>query len=173
MEMLRTNESLRTMLMGINTTIDIDKMLRGIDGDLLVAVPSLSDDSLPISILAEAKDVSWMEDVAYWKKSCPAGSRIEDAGMNTWRITGKQFNAWFGVADGGLLYVVPTQEAVGTIGEKSSSPLSPEVLSKVKGSRFVAILSIGSAAKQKPELSVISSFLPELKTIVFKMKSEE
>ncbi len=172
-EMLRTNESLRTMLMGINTTIDIDKMLRGIDGDLLVAVPSLSDDSLPISILAEAKDVSWMEDVAYWKKSCPAGSRIEDAGMNTWRITGKQFNAWFGVADGGLLYVVPTQEAVGIIGEKSSSPLSPEVLSKVKGIRFVAILSIGSAAKQKPELSVISSFLPELKTIVFKMKSEE
>ena len=170
-ELLRSNESLRTMLMGINTTIDIDKMLRGVDGDLIVSVPAFSDDNIPLSLLAEAKDVSWKEDVAYWKKSCPAGSVIEDVAKNSWVIKGKQFNACFGVTDSGLLYIVPTAEAVSTVGEKSPSPLSPDIMSNVKGSPFVAILSIGSASKQQSGLSVISSFLPHLKTIVLKMKN--
>lgn len=166
-QLLRTNESLRTMLMGINTTIDIDKMLRGVDGDLIVGVPSVSGENLSLNLIADAKDLSWKEDVAYWKKSCPAGARIDDAGKNAWNITSKQFNACFGFTDDGLLYVVPNQSDIAAIGNKASSPLSPEVLSKVKGSRFVAILSIPVAIKQTPELSVIQAFLPQLKTIVF------
>lgn len=169
-ELLRTDEFLRTLLMGINTTIDIDKMLRGVDGDLIVSFQALSGDNIPITLLADAKDVSWQKDVEYWKKSCPAGTVIDDAGKCCWHVSGKQLNAWFGVNDEGVLYFVPRAEDVATLGDKASSELSPEVVSHVKGSRFVAILNMGLLGRKNPELSVVSALLPGLKTIVMKVE---
>ena len=91
-ELLRTNELLRTMLIGINTAIDIDKMLRGVDGDLIVSIPSFGD-KLQMSLLADASDVSWQKDVDYWKKSCPAGTSIESCGPDSYRLRGTDFDA--------------------------------------------------------------------------------
>ena len=168
-ELLRSNESLRTMLIGINTAIDIDKMLRGVDGDLIMSLPSLGD-KLHLSLLADASDVSWQQDVDYWKKSCPAGTQIESCGRDSYMLKGTDFDACFGVKDGKLLYVVPSLESVLNVGTKALRPLSPAVIEQVKGSRFVAVLSLSSATRQKPELSVVSSFLPNLKTIVLKIE---
>ena len=168
-ELLRTNESLRTMLIGINTAIDIDKMLRGVDGDLIISLPSLGD-NLNLTLLADASDISWMQDVDYWKKSCPAGTQIESCGRDSYRLKGTDFDTCFGVKDGKLLYVAPSTESVANIGSKASHPLSPAVVEQVKGSRFAAVLSLSSATRQKPELSVVSSFLPNLKTIVLKIE---
>lgn len=168
-ELLRSNESLRTMLIGINTAIDIDKMLRGVDGDLIISLPSLGD-NLNLTLLADASDISWMQDVDYWKKSCPAGTQIESCGRDSYRLKGTDFDTCFGVKDGKLLYVAPSTESVANIGSKASHPLSPAVVEQVKGSRFAAVLSLSSATRQKPELSVVSSFLPNLKTIVLKIE---
>ena len=168
-ELLRSNETIRTMLIGINTAIDIDKMLRGVDGDLIISVPSLGD-NVDLSLLADVCDVSWQGDVDYWKKSCPAGARIEDCGTDCYHLSGKEFNAWFGVKDGKLLYVAPTSELAERAGEKAANPLSADVADKVKGGCFVAVLSIASAGRQNPELSVVSSLLPQLKTVVLKIE---
>ena len=157
------------MLIWINTAIDIDKMLRGVDGDLILSLPSLGD-KLHISLLADASDVSWQQDVDYWKKSCPAGTQIESCGRDSYMLKGTDFDACFGVKDGKLLYVVPSLESVLNVGTKALRPLAPAVIEQVKGSRFVAVLSLSSATRQKPELSVVSSFLPNLKTIVLKIE---
>lgn len=167
-ELLRSNETLRTMLIGINTAIDIDKMLRGVDGDIILSLPSL--DYNGISLLADARDMSWQKDVDYWKKSCPAGTRIEDDGVNCYRLASKEMNVWFGVKDGKLLYVAPTKEAAGKAGDKAANPISASVADKIKGSRFVAVFNVSAAEKQKPELAVVSSFLHKLKTVVLKVE---
>ena len=168
-ELLRTNELLRTMLIGINTAIDIDKMLRGVDGDLIVSIPSFGD-KLQMSLLADASDVSWQKDVDYWKKSCPAGTSIESCGPDSYRLRGTDFDAWFGVKDGKQLYVAPTIEAVSKIGANASRQLPSVVANQVKGSRFVAVLSLSSAIRQNPQLSVVSAFMPRLQTIVLKIE---
>ena len=168
-DLLRTNESLRTMLIGINTAIDIDKMLRGVDGDIIIGVPSLGD-KIQMSLLADASDVSWQQDVDYWKKSCPSGTSIESSGDNGYRLKGTDYDAWFGVKDGKQLYVVPTIESVANVGVKASHPLSSAAIEQIKNSRFVAVLSLSSATRQKPELSVVSAFLPNLKTIILKIE---
>ena len=111
-----------------------------------------------------------MQDVDYWKKSCPAGTKIESCGRDSYRLKGTDFDTCFGVKDGKLLYVAPSTESVANIGSKASHPLSPAVVEQVKGSRFAAVLSLSSATRQKPELSVVSSFLPNLKTIVLKIE---
>lgn len=167
-ELLRSNETLRTMLIGINTAIDIDKMLRGVDGDIILSLASL--DNNEISLLADARDLSWQKDVDYWKKSCPAGTRIEDDGTNCYRLASQEMNVWFGVKDGKLLYVAPTKEAAGKAGDKAANPISASVADKIKGSRFVAVFNVSAAEKQKPELAVVSSFLPKLKTVVLKVE---
>ena len=168
-DLLRTNESLRTMLIGINTAIDIDKMLRGVDGDIIMSVPALGD-KLQLSLLADASDVSWQKDVDYWKKSCPAGTQIESCGANDYRLKGTDYDAWFGVKDGKLLYVAPSMEKASNVGSKALRQLSPAVTEQVKGSHFVAVLSLESATKQNPELSVVSSFMPHLKTVILKIE---
>lgn len=167
-ELLRSNESLRTMLIGINTAIDIDKMLRGVDGDIILSLPSL--DYSGISLLADAHDLSWQKDVDYWKKSCPAGTVIEDDGANCYRLASKELNAWFGVRDGKILYVAPSRRDADIAGEKVANPIPASVAAKIKGSRFVAVFNVDAAEKQKPELAVVSSFLPKLKTVVLKVE---
>lgn len=167
-ELLRSNETLRTMLIGINTAIDIDKMLRGVDGDIILSLPSL--DYSGIGLLADAHDLSWQKDVDYWKKSSPAGTRIEDDGVNCYRLSGKELNAWFGVKDGKILYVAPSKKDADVAGEKVANPMPASVAAKIKGSRFVAVFNVSAAEKQKPELAVVSSFLPKLKTVVLKVE---
>ena len=69
---LRQNNALQALLTGINTAIDMDNILRSVDGDMAY----MADSTLAnIEMKAQLKNRDFLKDIAYWKSSCPAGTR--------------------------------------------------------------------------------------------------
>lgn len=132
LNMLRGNEQLRAMLIGVNTAIDIDKMLRGVDGDVLL---SIADMSGSVSLHADVTDTSWTQDVDYWKRSCPQGTTITDAGRQSWRFQGNGMDMEFGLTDNGkTLYVCSSRQA-------EAKPMDPKVKKIVEGKNLYVIIN--------------------------------
>ncbi len=42
--MMQSNRSLQTLLMGINQAVDMDNIMRSVDGDMAIVMPTLGDD---------------------------------------------------------------------------------------------------------------------------------
>ena len=87
----------QTLLVGLNTAIDMDNIIRSIDGDMAIMVPSYKETSLSMSLNAKLGDSKWLSDVDYWKQSCPKGSSIADAGKDTYCYTDGSMKFFFGV----------------------------------------------------------------------------
>lgn len=91
---LRQNNALQALLTGINTAIDMDNILRSVDGDMAY----MADSTLSgIEMKAQLKNRDFLKDIAYWKSSCPAGTRIIDQGRDTWLFQGSDISFLFGV----------------------------------------------------------------------------
>ncbi len=70
LSLLKTDATLRGLLMGINQTVDADKMLGSADGLLMLRIDSLAADWTPsFSITAETRADNLFADADYWLKS--------------------------------------------------------------------------------------------------------
>ena len=69
LELLRSNPSSQLLLAGVNTTIDMDNILRCVDGDFMLMLPSLQVHRPEISMGAQLKATPFLNDVGYWKSS--------------------------------------------------------------------------------------------------------
>ncbi len=78
--MMQSNRSLQTLLMGINQAIDMDNIIRSVDGDMAIVMPSLDDNNMQMTMAAKLSHAKWLGDVDYWKTSCPAGANIANWG---------------------------------------------------------------------------------------------
>lgn len=168
LKLMRTNEALRTMMLGINTAIDIDQMISSVDGDMVVMIPRFtSEKNLAASFIAETKNSDWTADVDYWKKSCPAGTVISSVGtavMPQYTMTGSSVTAGFGMANSNTLYISVNNGAK-SAADVMATPfkgLSPDVAAIVKGKRLCVIAGLDEMVRQKKELSVITGMLKPL-----------
>ena len=109
LELMRDNPALQSFLVGVNTAIDMDNILRSVDGDLSLIVPSLSEQGTEAVVTAQLKSSDFLKDIGYWKQSCPAGTRIEDVGKQQYRFTDGAMSLYFGVSDH-QFYAGTTQE---------------------------------------------------------------
>ena len=89
-ELMRSNRSLQAMLAGINAAIDMDNIIKSVDGDMAVITPKYLDDRLSMSMAAELAHAGWLSDVDYWKQSVPQGGRIIDWKENAYKYTDGQ-----------------------------------------------------------------------------------
>ena len=162
LKLMRTNEALRTMIMGINTAIDFDNMISSVDGDIVVTIPQLPNDKkLSVNFIAKAKNSDWTADVDYWKKSAPAGTVISQIAKGTlpqYTVTGSSINASFGMADSNTLYIYVDNGIKSDV----SKALSPDVAAMIKGKRMCVVASLDELLKQKKELAVVTEMLKPL-----------
>ena len=86
-KLIRQNRGISTMLMGINTAIDMDNIIKSIDGDMALIASGLGNDKLQMMMGAKLGNSNWLKDVAYWKQSVPKGGRIGDWGKNCFYYT--------------------------------------------------------------------------------------
>ena len=94
LQMLQQNAGLQALLAGINTAVDMDNILRSVDGDLAFMVDSTLTN---MQIKAQLKNREFLKDIAYWKSSCPSGTSISDRGKDTWLFQGDDLSFLFGV----------------------------------------------------------------------------
>lgn len=144
--LLRSNPMFRTILIGLNTTIDINKMLNGVDGDILIKGNIDKKESIAPSLLADATNSDWLEDVSYWKKSCPNGTNITNGSTpKTFSYSSPDYHVDFGLTNSDkTLFFAPTGIGKEDILAPAANPLPKEITDKMKSSKLCAVVNIKS-----------------------------
>lgn len=104
---LRSDATLRGLLLGLNQTVDADKMLSGADGLAELSVGAIAADWTPSFCLRTENSAGGLfADAAYWQ-TCAAAQkdvRLERRGAEDFCLHGEKGTLLFGRTDGRTLY---------------------------------------------------------------------
>ncbi|MEE0520387.1 MAG: DUF4836 family protein [Bacteroidaceae bacterium] len=102
---LKQNKAAKEYLFMLERCVDIEQMLRAVDGDMAVSVNPAADGAQPsISLLAHVKDTKFLDDVDYWQQS------MKDYGFSMNKLSGDDYqikldggkSLFWGVSDSDL-----------------------------------------------------------------------
>lgn len=147
MKLLRSNPLFRTILIGLNTTIDINKMLDGVEGDILIKGNIDAKGNIPPTLLADAVNGDWLDDVGYWKRSCPAGTVISDGKKpKSFSFISKDYHIDFGLTNGDkTLYFVPSSSGSRQdVLAPAAKALPSEIIGQMRANKLCALVNINS-----------------------------
>lgn len=173
---LRTNQAIRSVLVGLNTAIDMDKMLKSVNGDMLMTVHSIDGDKMDFQMVADSKAHSWLDDVEYWKQSCPVGTKITDWNMmpNAFHLTSQDWNVYFGLTPSAQLFFGSNEHLAISAGKSAENTLPESIMKIIEGNRLCLLVNIEVMASDIDSTgmakSILQSVLGENKTIVFSIK---
>lgn len=172
--LLRRNETFRVMLAGFNMAIDIDKMLRSVNGDMIMSlgnIGNIENKSLDFSIIAETSDDTWLEDVGYWKTSTPSGTSITDwKHKDSYHLKGGEWNVFFGLASDKKMYICSSESLASDALTCSSVPFPKEVMSEIRGKRLCVVINIRRIISGNPQITALSGIPKDLEWIVCSTK---
>lgn len=174
LSMMRSNIGLQTLLMGINTAIDMDNIIRSIDGDMAIVLPSFSDGNLKMRMSAQLANTTWLNDVSYWKQSCPAGTSILDKGRNTYCYLDGKASFFFGVTDDKQFFSGNDMESAMSSVTPSANPLSKNIQQMIIGQKMALVLNLGETNSDQSVISavmgIITPIFGDVKSIVYTLK---
>ena len=169
--LLIQNRAATAMLAGINTAIDMDNIIKSVDGDLTLVTSSLGSDNLHMMMAARLSGVPWLADIDYWKKSVPAGGHIGDWGKNCYYYSGNGTTYFFGVTpDMQYMSGASPEEAKNSI-TTSLNPLPADLQEIIKGKKFAMVVNFKALDNSKAA-AVTSLLMPmfgNINTIVYTM----
>lgn len=160
--MMKSNAGLGSLLAGMNTAVDMDNILRSVDGDLALGISSYSEEKISMTMAAQLAKSDFLEDVDYWKKSCPAGSSIENCGKNSFWFKSSDTNFWFGVSDSNEFYGSTDKDIAFSILKPSKTPLPAEVRKETEDQRFCMTLNLKQLLNDNKELTTFTDMLKPL-----------
>lgn len=172
--MMQNNQGIQQLLMGVNAAIDMDNIIRSVDGDMAIVIPSFSDSALKMSMSAQLKQSKWLQDVDYWKKSCPQGGKIGDWGKNSYYYTDGKTSFYFGVSDD-MQFFSGSDELTAEYSIKPSNhPISKDIQSLVEGQKLAMVVNLAKSGSGNDAISAISSLLTpvfgNISSIVYTLK---
>ena len=151
--MIQKHETMTAFLASANAAIDMNNIIKSIDGDVAMMY---SGDFLSLGsrfiLLSELSHSQWLADVGYWKTSCPKGSEIKDWGKDSYCYTDGKTPYYFGV-DGGSKNTEKSASSqqffCGNMPEAATSPFTPAespissaVIEKIKGNRLAVVVNL-------------------------------
>lgn len=112
LERLKSNAQTKEALFMLERGVDVEQMIRSIDGDVSIALSGISnmffDLKMDISVKAKLKSSSFLEDVDDWKKSMVYyGMSMRDNGKNSYILTIDGDDLYWGVDDDELYFYMP------------------------------------------------------------------
>lgn len=171
--LLQQNKGIQALLVGLNTAIDMDNILRSVDGDLVITVPSYSGDgNMALSLTAKLGNKAWLGDVDYWKQSCPNGTTIANAGVDTFCYSDGKMKFFFGVSPDLYFFSGNDKDAAAATFQTSRSPLTKSVLSELVGKRMAMVLNLRAVAESAGGAAetFINSFVGSVENVVYVRK---
>ena len=169
--LLQANKALRALMVGVNTVIDMDNIIRGVDGDMLLAFTGFSGDSPRVAMGAKLSQSDWLADVDYWMRSCPPGMTITRWGNDAYRVHGADMEFYFGVGDGLRFYAGSDSVEAKSMLSTSTRPLDDKARSELMGKRMVLAANLRQWSAHQPEVSTVVECLKplfgELEVIIF------
>lgn len=169
---LQSNPSLQALLAGVNTAIDMDQIIRSVNGSFAIVGAGMSGHNLDgIIMRAQLGDSKWLADVGYWKQSCPVGGRIDDCGPNSYRYSGGGSTFFFGVDKNLEFYGGSDAEQVKGNLSANSNTWSKEIGRVVDGKRMAMVLNIDTAIKKigipQNLVNLVMPLAKDIKSIVY------
>ena len=168
LKQLQQNKGLTALLAGINSAIDMDNILRSVDGDMAVTLPSYGE-KFDITMAARLAKRDFLNDVGYWKRSCPNGGQIIDTGKDSYCYTDGQTTFHFGVSPDNQFFAGSTSEMAKSAIGKSAQPLPEAVRQKIVGQKMVTIISLSAIDNEMAQTArrLLQPLFGDVNTIVY------
>lgn len=169
--LLQANPGMQGLLAGVNTTIDMDNIIRSINGDMFIAVRGGSEDKPLIDMVAELGDVKVAQDVDYWKSSCPAGTKITGQ-RGSYRLTGPDLNFDFGFTPDEEFYLESSPFRPSNRGNTPHALQLPPALQAVIAGKHLCMIAgmDGILGAHKEAAKILKPVIGDVDMIVFCMK---
>jgi hypothetical protein len=170
--MMQSNKGVQALLAGINTAVDMDNIIRSVDGDMALITPMYGENTLTMSMSAQLGNTQWISDVGYWKQSCPAGGKIVDWAKNAWYYTDDKTTFFFGVTPDMQFYSGSSKEEALASITKAQNPLSNEIQAMIAGQRLAMVINMNafSGDKAGAVTSMLKPIFGNVQTIVYTLK---
>ena len=171
-KIIRQNQGISAMLTGINTAIDMDNIIKSINGDMVLIASDLSKGRLQMSMAAQLGNANWLKDVSYWKESVPQGGYISDWGKNCFYYTGNQTTYYFGVTNDMQYMSGGSREAALKSVCPGNHPISADLQQLIIGKKLVMLINFGTFKDEKAQAvtAMLKPLFGNLNTIVYMMK---
>ncbi|MBQ7471717.1 MAG: DUF4836 family protein [Prevotella sp.] len=176
LQVLQSNRSIQSLLAGINTAIDMDNILRSVDGEMLLQMLCGQRGEWQMALNAELAHTDWVRDVPYWKQSCPQGTRIEDWKKNAWHFSNGEEFYYFGVAPDKQFFCGSDESGMKALlnGATETRPMPPSLSQELKGHRLVMFLNLKALTQKQEQSAVVSTILGkvlgDVRYVVYRMK---
>ncbi len=169
---LQHDKGFQALLAGINQAIDMDNIIRSVDGDMCIIVPRYSDGAVQLSMAARLAHARWLADVPYWKQSVPQGARLVDAGKNVYSYSDGKTSFCFGVSEDKQFFSGSSrQEALASMG-RVRTPLPERLRGEIKGQKMVMVIHFGDVRNEtmKVFVDLLRPVFGPVNTMVYKLK---
>lgn len=141
-DMLHSNRQFMALLAGVNAAIDMDNIIKSVNGDMAIVMPRYTEGSTSLRMSAQLGGKAFLADVPYWKSSCPKGGRIDDIGKDFYRYTDGSMSYCFGVSADMQYYSGATPvEAQASIGVAKKTLPQP-MLTLMAGKRLCMVFNL-------------------------------
>jgi len=172
--MVRSNKGLQQLLLGINAAIDMDNIIKSVNGDLSLVMPSFSDSNLKLTMAAQLAHSKWLADVGYWKESCPKGSSIADWGKNAYYYTDGKTSFYFGVSDDNQFYSGSDELLASYSIKPSNHPIAGDIRKEIVGQKLAMVINLAKSGTDSEAMSAVTSLLTpvfgNLNSVVYILK---
>lgn len=172
--LVQSNQGLQTLLMGINASIDMDNILRSVDGDLSIVLPALGADHMQMMMAARLSHAKWLSDVDYWKQSCPKGSTIGNWKSNAFCYSSGKTCFYFGVTDDKQFFSGNDEVSAESSIRPSSHPISKRVQNMIRGEKMVMVINLeksgGGGSAMQAVTGLLSPLFGQLTAVVYTLK---
>lgn len=172
--LVQANKSLQILLAGLNTAIDMDNILRSVDGNMSITFPSISSEGMFPSLCAELSGAPWLADIDYWKQSCTPGTRIIDWQADAYRYVSGKTSFYFGVTEDKQFYSGGSPDIAISGIRPSETPLAPSVKQNIIGRKMALVFNLspilGSNNVTASVLALVEPVMGNVRTIVYSLK---
>lgn len=171
--LLQNSESLQTLLIGINQAIDFNAVMKGIDGDIFLTVPTYGAERMDISMAAQLRDRDFLGDIEYWKESVTAGACITDWRKDAYCYSDDSMTFYFGVTqeEKPQFYSGTSSTLAEHSIQRAKHPLPEYVMKSVTDKRLALVLNIPSV-NDGDDTVALAKFLGmgNVRTIIYTVK---
>lgn len=170
LQSLKKNHTISDFLLAMNAGVDADLIMKSIKGDAAFCVPYLKKNGdVAFLFNAELVKKDFLNDVDYWKKSVAEigkGSRMTDAGKDTYNLVMPDFNGRFGVQ--GTTFFA-TNDIPSLALKRGVSPELKPYGSLLRQSVSFTLVNVAEARKIKAfseAVKVIGQYVPQVKSLI-------
>ena len=171
LDIVKANKSLQLLLTGVNTAVDMDNIIRSINGEVAFFVRD--GRSADWTMYAQLAKTDFLADVEYWKQSAPQGMTIQDHGKNAFRVIGGDEKFLFGVTDDKQFYAATNDSLVISEGRKNANPAPQSFTDKLQGQHMAVVVNIAQLLGPQADLalSYVQSIFGPIDHVVYTLSS--